>query len=409
MKELCDWDEDYIKSLIQNRVPESLNLEFKACDALTNERWQTELVKDVSAFANSAGGTIVYGIKEDRKTHEAESIDEGYDPSRLNIERLEQIINSGIQRKIEEIRYKAVALNTIKPGRVLYVIHVPESSRAPHMANHYFYKRYECQSVPMDEYEVRERYRRETYPSRDIVCAWRDDVINRLIDVLKREGDLLLQETWTWRRHLKAFENLNAICESSKLSANEEDFLGRYPEIEKELKRHDEMLTSVNAESQKLFNELTQTTFLPHAYARASTPEALDSLKAENSDRFTGKDDAEFLAHLFGGKSDEERFAWLAELSINSVGSLDSSTIVAPFWNKNRESFIRLLVYPPLSASRSRVLQAREQLVQVIRDAITILKATRKELSERHGVPVEEPRRSLENLYSNVGLGYPRY
>lgn len=56
MKEPWEWEESDILSMIENGVPESLNLEFKACDALTNERWRTELVKDISAFANSAGG-----------------------------------------------------------------------------------------------------------------------------------------------------------------------------------------------------------------------------------------------------------------------------------------------------------------------------------------------------------------
>lgn len=409
MKESWDWDEDDIKSLVQNRVQESLSLEFKACGALTNEKWKAELVKDVSAFANSAGGTIVYGISENKNTHEAESIDEGYDPSQFSIQRLEQIINSSIQRRVEGIRYKAVALSTSKAGRVLYVIHVPESSRAPHMANQRFYKRFEFQSVPMEEYEVRERYRRETYPSRDIVCAWRDDVINPLIDSLKREEDLLLQEAWTWSQRHRAFEKLRFICEPSEFSGNEEDFLSRYPKIEEALKQHDETLTSLNVEGEKLFYELARSSFLRDAYARASTPEALDSLRAENSDRFTTKDDPELLAQLFGHRSDEERLAWLAELSINSGrGSIDSSIIVAPWWNKNRESFVRLLVYPPLSGSRSRAHQAREQLLQVIRDAITILKTTRRELSERHGVPVEEPRRSIESTYSTFGMGYPR-
>lgn len=138
MKEPWDWEENEIKGLIQNRVPESLNLEYKACAALTNDGWRGELIKDVAAFANSAGGTIVYGIIEDRKTHEADSIDKGYDPAEMNLERLEQIINSRIQRRIEGIRYKSVALTTIRPGRVLYIIHVPESSRAPHMANDRF-------------------------------------------------------------------------------------------------------------------------------------------------------------------------------------------------------------------------------------------------------------------------------
>jgi hypothetical protein len=43
----------------------------------------------VSAFANSAGGTIIYEIRENKSTHEADSIDLGYEPSKISKERLE--------------------------------------------------------------------------------------------------------------------------------------------------------------------------------------------------------------------------------------------------------------------------------------------------------------------------------
>jgi hypothetical protein len=80
-------------------------------------------------------------------------------------------------------------IRVANPGRVLYVIEVPESARAPHMANHRFYKRFECESLPMEEYEVRERYRRETYSSKDIIRTWFDDAINPLIGYFESEEE----------------------------------------------------------------------------------------------------------------------------------------------------------------------------------------------------------------------------
>ena len=45
-----------LDQLIKNEIPESLTLEYKASDSLGRSNDQRkELVKDVSAFANSAG------------------------------------------------------------------------------------------------------------------------------------------------------------------------------------------------------------------------------------------------------------------------------------------------------------------------------------------------------------------
>ncbi len=84
-------------------------------------------------------------------------IDAGYDPAEVTREWLEQVINSSIQRRIDGIRIKQIELHQSNPGKVIYVVSIPQSNRAPHMAeDHIFYKRYNYQSIPMEEYEVRD-------------------------------------------------------------------------------------------------------------------------------------------------------------------------------------------------------------------------------------------------------------
>ena len=61
-----DWKEADILLLITNGVKESLELDYKQCASLQKaDGKKKEISKDVSAFANSAGGTIVYGMIED--------------------------------------------------------------------------------------------------------------------------------------------------------------------------------------------------------------------------------------------------------------------------------------------------------------------------------------------------------
>jgi predicted HTH transcriptional regulator len=91
MAEPWTWDETDIEKLINEPVPESLTLDYKRCAALDkrNPERRTELSKDVSAFANSAGGTLVYGVEENN--HIPVRIDDGYDPADVTREWIEQV------------------------------------------------------------------------------------------------------------------------------------------------------------------------------------------------------------------------------------------------------------------------------------------------------------------------------
>jgi len=97
-----DWNEEDLKKLVLNQIEESLNLEYKRCDALTKEeKKKTQVSKDVSALANSAGGTIVYGIIEDG--HVPTRLDEGFEPNKISKEWIEHIIQSKIHPRIHDV------------------------------------------------------------------------------------------------------------------------------------------------------------------------------------------------------------------------------------------------------------------------------------------------------------------
>jgi hypothetical protein len=159
-----DWTEVDLLSLITNNVKESIELDYKQCLALEkNESKKNELSKDVSAFANSAGGTILYGMHENG--HVPTRIDVGYDPAVISKEWIEQVIGSRIQRKIDGVRINQIDLNQSSPGKVAYSVWIPQSLRAPHQASDKrFYKRYNFQSVAMEEYEIRDVGRRSEAP-----------------------------------------------------------------------------------------------------------------------------------------------------------------------------------------------------------------------------------------------------
>lgn len=388
MKEPWEWEESDILRLIEDNAAESLNLEFKASDALRNKVWRTEFAKDVSAFANSVGGTLIYGIKESTDTHEAETIDQGYDPSERRKEQLEQVLNSLVQRRIEGITYNVISLTTTNPGRILFVIHVPESNHSPHMVNNRYYKRFQFESRPMEEYEVRDRYGREAYPGKDIVRAWFDDAINPLLERLGSEVRALSQEKWGWNQQTQTFNGLNKLCNSKAFSPNEEDFINRQPQVEDGLRRHDEAVAQLNSKGGKFFRRVAGSADFHDAVSRACSDSSLMALEAENPNRFHGNTASGILNDLFGRSDEDERVSFLAEWSINDSATNYNDSLYI-FWQHHREDLHQAIMCPPLGGYRERVQRLRQQLRELNEEIASNLKLIRKELSEQHKVPVK--------------------
>jgi hypothetical protein len=146
--------------LIVDEVKESLTLDYKASGALGKESKQRdELCKDVTAFANSAGGQIVYGVEEDKTL--PTNVDDGADPS-ITKEWIEQVIDSRVQPRIEGLVIIPIPL----AKGYGFVLTIPQAtSRAPHQApDKKYYKRQNFQSSPMEDYEIRDTLRRATTP-----------------------------------------------------------------------------------------------------------------------------------------------------------------------------------------------------------------------------------------------------
>ena len=119
--------------LIVEDIQESLTLDYKDAAALGKSNSQrSELCKDVSVFANSAGGQIVYCIQE--KGHHPTRVQDvdGVDPTAISREWIEQVIDSNVRPRIEGLVIKPIDVGT---GRVAYVITIPQAiGNAPHMA-----------------------------------------------------------------------------------------------------------------------------------------------------------------------------------------------------------------------------------------------------------------------------------
>lgn len=155
-----------LQNLIANQVEENLHLDYKAADSLLNtDGKKKEISKDVSAFANSDGGIIIYGIKEfadPTKKHLPESIDP-IDRNKITKEWLEQVINSNISPRLDRLKIIPIPIDSQKG--VVYVVIINKSNTAHQATDLRYYKRYNFESIPMYDFEVRDIMNRNKFPT----------------------------------------------------------------------------------------------------------------------------------------------------------------------------------------------------------------------------------------------------
>lgn len=157
--------ESDIQRLIADGTEETLTLEYKAADSLQkDDTRRAEITKDVSAMANSAGGVIIYGVREFRDPREKRHLPERIDPvdrTAFTREWLDQVIST-IQPRLE-FTITAIPLAS-SAAHAVYVVEVPQSSTAHQSRDGRYWKRSNTTVRYMEDYEVRDVFNRQKHP-----------------------------------------------------------------------------------------------------------------------------------------------------------------------------------------------------------------------------------------------------
>jgi hypothetical protein len=164
-------EQDYadVEAFLQQQIGENLTLDYKRELSTSSGRDRAELCKDVTAFANSQGGMIVYGVDEN-STDRTPQIPPFGTPRTVGRQAVEewtsQVLRSGVQPPLD------FEMETFDygggPDRCVLVVRANASPAAPHMVtlngnNRYygrFYRRSNYESRIAEEYEVREMLER---------------------------------------------------------------------------------------------------------------------------------------------------------------------------------------------------------------------------------------------------------
>ena len=164
-----------IELLTSSGEPENIILDYKKMIS-GSERDKGELAKDICAFANSQGGYLVIGVEErhGKPVHPPCGTERMLERQKVE-EWVEQVANSNIaQRVITDVKVISIPHSDL----CAIVVHVPMSNRMPHMVtyqqgNRYyrrFFKRHQFESMPAEEYEVREMFEKGSRMKDEVVA-----------------------------------------------------------------------------------------------------------------------------------------------------------------------------------------------------------------------------------------------
>lgn len=153
-----------LQSLIDNEIEESTELEYKSSFAIENKKWKEELAKDVSAMANSNGGTIIYGIRQ-KAGESGHAIPNELLPipyTEMSKDKLSQLLSSNIQPLIDDVEITVIPKDN-ESG--FFVVQIPQSNTVhQNKLTHLYYKRRNATIEVMEDYEIRDVMNRSKHP-----------------------------------------------------------------------------------------------------------------------------------------------------------------------------------------------------------------------------------------------------
>jgi hypothetical protein len=194
-------DAEALDALVRDRVSEGRQLEYKETLPGEKDQDKREFLADISAFANSAGGDLIYGIREAGGVAAAVVGLPDVDPDQERL-RLEQLARAGIRPRIPGLRLKIIHRGADGADPPCLLVRVPRSGVGLHMVTlgglNRFYGRGGGGRYPLDVDEIRAGFLvAET--AYDRARTWRAE---RLAAIEAGEGPIRVSGTPTLAFHV---------------------------------------------------------------------------------------------------------------------------------------------------------------------------------------------------------------
>ena len=160
-EELAAW----VAQQVRSQRPEDLLLDYK--QAIPQASENANIAKDLCAFANTAGGVIIYGVREDPQRQGVPAEIVGVTDAPDFEARLASIGADSLMPPLLSTRVRVVKIEAANALVSVALAQQPESLEAPHMIigakdfRYYARSASTNQPVPMTEREVRDLYERK--------------------------------------------------------------------------------------------------------------------------------------------------------------------------------------------------------------------------------------------------------
>lgn len=387
VKEL--WTEDEVLSI----AFESNKFEWKSGAFLESDERDDKLSKQLSAFANSEGGHILIGIKNDSEADGVDLTVKGRKTSEWLGQKVADLLSPPLKDfKVHEIHPSEKS--GIPGGKILLVIDVGKSMLAPHQARDLkYYYRVDKESRPAPHRYIELLFSREKFPGPKVAEAWLYTVVNPTLARMSAEIDDIREERWLFESDKKGFLGCVRTVGAFAAKGNLAQLLQHNSLLQDLAATHDifcKTLVSVVCET---FERVCEKALDAGIYTKLTSIERLERLRDEklspdafNFANFGTRSD--FIGKLFSEDDPIRNTRLLTESWLNRLPKISGRTY-SSFWNMYREDVIDL--FDSTFADETREVRNHAERLGKHAEAFrNCLEAERADLCQKYGLPFEQ-------------------
>jgi hypothetical protein len=383
------WTEEEVLSLPPG---EQDFFDRKSGAIVAKNTFDDDLAKALSAFANSGGGHLILGVRDDGVIDGVPDVIKGRTKTKDWIEqKIPGLLNYPLQDfSVHEVIPASPTL--IPAGQVVIVIDVGDSPLAPHQItkNHLYYYRAGGRSERAPHFFLELLWGRQNrYPGSKVARAWLDSVITPALNVVLNEQAYLSQASRAFDRLEMHDKGLAFIQIDARInSANLEQFSDFYPDVKGLVSRHDKEVVEADLALEELYEKLLDGPSLRTAYETATSPERL----AITTEILRKRGDpamipTNIIQAVFGSFGVEHNHSILAQHIVRRSPDQSEHESFAAIWNPNREDLMSILDRQPYHCYEDKIVRRRQILLRTVGELIEMLKAKQRELAIKFGEP----------------------